>query len=224
MSFAPPSDASRSGVTVVTVETPAGQVHGMTASSFCSVSLRPPLVLVCIDHLAETYLHIRERGRFGVSILKGRSGSAFRVFCRSRTQSRCRAPPRHSLQSDEKWNAGLGRYLGQSRLLGRAGPRGRAITPSLSVKSKKLASPKGPRCCISAVDTVPAASARNNSTLVPSAAALRMRQRRLLRYPSEDTVRETCRAPGRNSRVCEAIKPATWSEDASSADSVALSA
>lgn len=42
----------------------------MTASSFCSVSLRPPLVLVCVDHLAETYLHLRERGRFGVSILR----------------------------------------------------------------------------------------------------------------------------------------------------------
>lgn len=59
-----------SGVTVITVETPSGEVHGMTASSFCSVSLRPPLVLVCIDHLAETYLHVRERGRFGVSVLK----------------------------------------------------------------------------------------------------------------------------------------------------------
>lgn len=42
----------------------------MTASSFCSVSLQPPLVLVCIEHLAETYMHVRERGRFGVSILK----------------------------------------------------------------------------------------------------------------------------------------------------------
>ncbi len=59
-----------SGVTIITVETPAGEVYGMTASAFCSVSLRPPLVLVCIDHLAETYLHIRERRRFGVSVLK----------------------------------------------------------------------------------------------------------------------------------------------------------
>ena len=59
-----------SGLTVITVETAEGQVHGMTASSFCSVSLRPPLVLVCIEHLAETYMHVRERGRFGVSILK----------------------------------------------------------------------------------------------------------------------------------------------------------
>jgi flavin reductase len=59
-----------SGVTVITVETSEGHVHGMTASAFCSVSLRPPLVLVCVDHLAETYLHLRERGQFGVSVLK----------------------------------------------------------------------------------------------------------------------------------------------------------
>ncbi len=59
-----------SGVTVITVEIAGGQVHGMTANAFCSVSLRPPLVLVCIDHLAETYLHLRENGVFGVSVLK----------------------------------------------------------------------------------------------------------------------------------------------------------
>ena len=59
-----------SGVTVITVRTPEGRVHGMTASAFCSVSLRPPLVLVCVDQLAETYLHLRERCCFGVSILK----------------------------------------------------------------------------------------------------------------------------------------------------------
>jgi len=58
------------GVTVITVETADSSVHGMTANAFCSVSLRPPLVLVCVDHLAETYLHLRERGEFGVSVLK----------------------------------------------------------------------------------------------------------------------------------------------------------
>jgi flavin reductase (DIM6/NTAB) family NADH-FMN oxidoreductase RutF len=59
-----------SGVTVITVPTSNGGVHGMTASAFCSVSLRPPLVLVCVDHMAETYLHLRERCCFGVSILR----------------------------------------------------------------------------------------------------------------------------------------------------------
>jgi len=59
-----------SGVTVITVPTGEDGVHGMTANAFCSVSLHPPLVLVCIDHLAETYLHVRDAGGFGVSILK----------------------------------------------------------------------------------------------------------------------------------------------------------
>jgi len=59
-----------SGVTVITVETADGGVHGMTANAFCSVSLQPPLVLVCIDLLAETYLRVRERGEFGVNVLK----------------------------------------------------------------------------------------------------------------------------------------------------------
>ncbi|HUI84665.1 MAG TPA: flavin reductase family protein [Candidatus Binatia bacterium] len=58
------------GITIITVATPEGGVHGMTANAFCSVSLQPPLVLVCVDHLAETYLHLRECDRFGVSILK----------------------------------------------------------------------------------------------------------------------------------------------------------
>ena len=59
-----------SGVNVITVDTAEGEVHGMTANAFCSVLLRPPLVLVCVDHLAETYLHLHESGRFGVSVLK----------------------------------------------------------------------------------------------------------------------------------------------------------
>ena len=69
-----------SGVTVITVETAHGEVHGMTANAFCSVSLRPPLVLVCIDHLAETYLHIRERRQFGVSVLKAEQEALSEFF------------------------------------------------------------------------------------------------------------------------------------------------
>jgi flavin reductase (DIM6/NTAB) family NADH-FMN oxidoreductase RutF len=68
------------GVTVITVETVEGEVHGMTANAFCSVSLRPPLVLVCVDHLAETYLHLRERGEFGVSVLKAEDDAVSEYF------------------------------------------------------------------------------------------------------------------------------------------------
>ncbi len=68
------------GVTVITVQTAEGGVHGMTANAFCSVSLRPPLVLVCVDHLAETYLHLRECGRFGVSVLKAEQDAFSEYF------------------------------------------------------------------------------------------------------------------------------------------------
>lgn len=37
-----------SGVTVVTARDATGAVRGMTASAFCSLSLDPPLVLVCV--------------------------------------------------------------------------------------------------------------------------------------------------------------------------------
>src|ERR1700720_570940 len=39
------------GVTVITVDY-EGEVNGMTANAFASVSLDPPLVLVCVDHKA----------------------------------------------------------------------------------------------------------------------------------------------------------------------------
>jgi len=57
-----------SGVTVVTVRCPDG-IHGMTASSFCSVSLDPPLVLICVNRRNRTHDYIREQGAFGVHIL-----------------------------------------------------------------------------------------------------------------------------------------------------------
>ena len=56
------------GVTVISVED-QGQVHGMTANAFCSVSLDPLLILVCVDQKARTHAHLHARRRFGVNIL-----------------------------------------------------------------------------------------------------------------------------------------------------------
>ena len=58
-----------SGVTVVTTRDADGAPHGMTASSFTSVSLTPPLVLVCVDHRARILEHFRIREHFGINIL-----------------------------------------------------------------------------------------------------------------------------------------------------------
>ncbi len=57
-----------SGVTVVTVHS-EGQDHGMTASAFSSLSLEPPLVLVCIQNKNRSYGLIEQSGSFAVSIL-----------------------------------------------------------------------------------------------------------------------------------------------------------
>jgi flavin reductase (DIM6/NTAB) family NADH-FMN oxidoreductase RutF len=58
------------GVTVVTAERTPGRVHGMTANSFASVSLKPPLILICVAHQAQLLPLIQKQKRFGVSILK----------------------------------------------------------------------------------------------------------------------------------------------------------
>jgi flavin reductase (DIM6/NTAB) family NADH-FMN oxidoreductase RutF len=57
-----------SGVTIVTTEH-AGKAFGLTVASFASLSLHPPLVLVCIDKSAKSHDAIAGAGKFGVSIL-----------------------------------------------------------------------------------------------------------------------------------------------------------
>ena len=57
------------GVTVLTVSAPDGRPHGMTASSLTSVSLEPPLVLVCVDHAARMHPLIVSAERFVVNVL-----------------------------------------------------------------------------------------------------------------------------------------------------------
>jgi len=56
------------GVTIITLDDD-GEVHGMTANAFTSVSLDPLLVLVCVDRRARTHSHLNEGKRFGVNIL-----------------------------------------------------------------------------------------------------------------------------------------------------------
>jgi 3-hydroxy-9,10-secoandrosta-1,3,5(10)-triene-9,17-dione monooxygenase reductase component len=55
-------------VTVVTV-IDDGLAHGITVNSFTSVSLRPPLVLVCLNGSGATCRLVRRHGRFAVNVL-----------------------------------------------------------------------------------------------------------------------------------------------------------
>ena len=58
-----------SGVTVVTARDKDERDHGMTVSAFCSVSLAPPLVLVCVEHSASSRPVLLESSHFAVSVL-----------------------------------------------------------------------------------------------------------------------------------------------------------
>jgi len=58
-----------SGVTIVTVRGAKGRDYGMTVSAFSSVSLDPPLVMVCIGEDSSLKPMIAEATHYGVSIL-----------------------------------------------------------------------------------------------------------------------------------------------------------
>ena len=57
------------GVTIVTAAH-AGVQHGMTVSSFTSVSLEPPLALVALERTTRTHALVAASGAFGVCILR----------------------------------------------------------------------------------------------------------------------------------------------------------
>lgn len=56
------------GVTVVTMRDEE-RTHGITVNAFLSVSLKPPLVAVCIDERANAHQTLLESARYGVSVL-----------------------------------------------------------------------------------------------------------------------------------------------------------
>lgn len=75
-----------SGVTVVTTEHD-GRPYGMTVASFASLSLHPPLVLVCVEKSVKTHDAIASSQKFGVSILGAEQAAVSARFA-SRTDDK----------------------------------------------------------------------------------------------------------------------------------------
>lgn len=61
------------GVTVITTGQ-GDDIHGMTANSFTSVSMHPPMLLVCVSKQARAFERITRSGGFGVSVLAEHQG------------------------------------------------------------------------------------------------------------------------------------------------------
>jgi flavin reductase (DIM6/NTAB) family NADH-FMN oxidoreductase RutF len=74
-----------SGVTVVTSRDDGGRDHGLTVSAFCSLSLEPPLVLVCIDQEASLHPVLKEASTFTVNILSSGQEAIARRFAAPET-------------------------------------------------------------------------------------------------------------------------------------------
>lgn len=73
------------GVTVVTAREPDGSPAGLTATAVCSVSLRPPLVLVCVEDGSSTRAAIAREGSFAVNLLDEEQAPMARRFAGGRT-------------------------------------------------------------------------------------------------------------------------------------------
>jgi len=58
-----------SGVSILTTMREGG-IMGITVSSFCSVSLNPPLILVCIEKKARNHQLIEKHRAFAINVLK----------------------------------------------------------------------------------------------------------------------------------------------------------
>lgn len=71
-----------SGITIVTTRDREGAPLGLTVSAFCSVSLDPPQVLVCIDERSDAHAGFRESGVFAVSVLAEGQEEVSRLFAR----------------------------------------------------------------------------------------------------------------------------------------------
>jgi flavin reductase ActVB len=61
-----------SGATIVTTSDAAGDWWGFTASSFCSVSMDPPLVLTCLARSAQCFPAFAAAGRWNIHVLPHR--------------------------------------------------------------------------------------------------------------------------------------------------------
>lgn len=69
-----------SGVTVVTTRDANAQPHGLTVSAFSSLSLTPPLVLICIERQTASHDAFNEAGAFVVNILAADQETLARHF------------------------------------------------------------------------------------------------------------------------------------------------
>jgi flavin reductase (NADH) len=84
------------GVTVVTTREPDGTPRGMTCSAVCSVSMTPPMLLVCVDNRSSVLQAMVATGTFAVNVLRNERERVSAVF----------AAPRDDRFAGARWHPG----------------------------------------------------------------------------------------------------------------------
>jgi flavin reductase ActVB len=74
------------GVTIVATPGRDGKPYGLTVSSFTSVSLHPPLILVCLDNRISGLQAFKDSGKFGVSVLADGQSEISTIFAKRDTE------------------------------------------------------------------------------------------------------------------------------------------
>ena len=74
------------GVSLVTTTEQDGSVHGMTANGIASISLDPMLSMVSVAHNANSYLIIKNTGRFGINILTDQQRAIGEFYAKSNNE------------------------------------------------------------------------------------------------------------------------------------------
>ncbi|TPQ37983.1 MULTISPECIES: flavin reductase family protein [Cupriavidus] len=68
------------GVAVITTADNGGKLHGITMSAVTSLSLAPPLFLICLNNTSNTLTAIKESGHFGINFLSSEQTDVCKVF------------------------------------------------------------------------------------------------------------------------------------------------
>lgn len=84
------------GVTVVTTVDDEGRPRGLAANSYASISLDPPLVLVCVQKTSSTYPALFQSSHLGINILSNAQLGTVRTFA-------SKAPDKFA---DLEWHSG----------------------------------------------------------------------------------------------------------------------
>lgn len=71
-----------SGVTVITTLDDEGQIVGLTASAFSSLSMDPALVLFCPNYSSDSYPVLIKNKRFAIHVLSGGQQTEAYAFAR----------------------------------------------------------------------------------------------------------------------------------------------